>query len=211
MRYARAAASCLPSLTLVCILPKEIPGTSIKGNAPPHPLRASVGMSCAQATTSSSDSAGQPATPSPPSTTSSSSAGALTELAPVNLNERGDAHVSFTARALALSPAPSGSETGVGTSSSSPSAPYLLVATDTARVLVLRTSDWSHLANLFGPPVDKFFNPAVAWHRDEHYVYCIGPAAEVRRHAHCMSSRHSVMQEAVYASCSTRGPTHCPS
>lgn len=135
-------------------------------------------------------------------------AGSLHELPPINLNERGDAHVSFSARALALSPAPNQSasssdtaitisSTRVSSASSKPhqaihaasasasaastaAAPYLLVATDSPRVLVLRTSDWSHLAVLFGPPVDAFFNPAVAWHRDEHYVYCIGPGAEVR-------------------------------
>lgn len=51
------------------------------------------------------------------------------ELTRVNMNAAGDDHVSFSATALALSPA----------------GQYLAVVTDKARVLVLRTQDWSQL------------------------------------------------------------------
>lgn len=53
------------------------------------------------------------------------------------------------------------------------------VCTDTPRMLVMRTSDWSHLRVIFGPPVDNFPQPAAAWHRDSNYIYAAAANAQV--------------------------------
>ncbi|KAG2447223.1 hypothetical protein HYH02_007963 [Chlamydomonas schloesseri] len=81
----------------------------------------------------------------------------------VNMNEAGDDHVSFTAKQLV--PSPCGR--------------YLLVCTDTPRLLVLRTSDWSVLRLVFGLPTDQFPQPAAAWHRDSNYIYAAGANAQL--------------------------------
>ncbi|KAG2444485.1 hypothetical protein HXX76_001235 [Chlamydomonas incerta] len=81
----------------------------------------------------------------------------------VNMNEAGDDHVSFAAKQLL--PSPCGR--------------YLLVCTDTPRLLVLRTSDWSVLRLVFGLPTDQFPQPAAAWHRDGNYIYAAGANAQL--------------------------------
>ncbi|GAX79155.1 hypothetical protein CEUSTIGMA_g6595.t1 [Chlamydomonas eustigma] len=80
----------------------------------------------------------------------------------INMNEAGDNHISFTARHLALSP----------------DGKYLLVSTDTARLLILRTCDWSVLRSLFATS-EQFHNPVATWHRDSFYVYVATTTAEV--------------------------------
>eukprot|EP00199_Chlamydomonas_sp_CCMP681_P002158 CAMPEP_0119103270 /NCGR_PEP_ID=MMETSP1180-20130426/1744_1 /TAXON_ID=3052 ORGANISM="Chlamydomonas cf sp, Strain CCMP681" /NCGR_SAMPLE_ID=MMETSP1180 /ASSEMBLY_ACC=CAM_ASM_000741 /LENGTH=419 /DNA_ID=CAMNT_0007087725 /DNA_START=55 /DNA_END=1314 /DNA_ORIENTATION=+ len=73
----------------------------------------------------------------------------------VNLNKGGDDHVSFFPRHLV--PSPCGR--------------FLLVSTDTERMLVLRTSDWTHTKYvLYSSPTQQFHQPAAAWHKDSHYV-----------------------------------------
>ncbi len=57
--------------------------------------------------------------------------------------------------------------------------PLMQVCTDTPRMLVMRTSDWSHLRVIFGPPVDNFPQPAAAWHRDSNYIYAAAANAQV--------------------------------
>eukprot|EP00198_Chlamydomonas_reinhardtii_P000165 XP_001689500.1 predicted protein [Chlamydomonas reinhardtii] len=81
----------------------------------------------------------------------------------VNMNEAGDDHVSFTPKQLL--PSPCGR--------------FLLVCTDTPRLLVLRTSDWSVLRLVFGLPTDQFPQPAAAWHRDGNYIYAAGANAQL--------------------------------
>ncbi|GFR50819.1 hypothetical protein Agub_g13077, partial [Astrephomene gubernaculifera] len=76
----------------------------------------------------------------------------------VNMNEAGDDHVSFSARQLL--PSHCGA--------------YLLVCTDSPRLLVLRTSDWSLQRVLFGLPAEQFPQPTAAWHRDSNYIYASG-------------------------------------
>ncbi|GIL73720.1 hypothetical protein Vretifemale_3848 [Volvox reticuliferus] len=81
----------------------------------------------------------------------------------VNLNEAGDDHVSFTVKHLVVSPCRK----------------YLLVCTDSPRLLILRTSDWSILRVIFGLPVDQFPQPVGAWHRDSNYIYAAGAGAQL--------------------------------
>ena len=53
------------------------------------------------------------------------------------------------------------------------------MSTDSARVLVMRTSDWTLARSLFAT-VEQFHNPVAAWHRDGFYVYVAAAAtAEV--------------------------------
>ncbi|KAG2493658.1 hypothetical protein HYH03_008173 [Edaphochlamys debaryana] len=80
-----------------------------------------------------------------------------------NMNEAGDDHVSFSAKQLL--PSPCGR--------------YLLVLTDSPRLLVMRCADWSVLKLIFGLPVDQFPQPAAAWHRDSNYIYAAGAGAQV--------------------------------
>ena len=56
---------------------------------------------------------------------------------------------------------------------------YLLVSTDGPRILMLRTSDWSHVRSFYGQPTEQFHNPCAAWHRDGHYVYAATAGAQV--------------------------------
>ena len=55
---------------------------------------------------------------------------------------------------------------------------FLLVSTDTPRLLMLRTVDWS-VARSFFATAEQFHNPVSAWHRDNHYIYVAATAAEV--------------------------------
>jgi hypothetical protein len=55
---------------------------------------------------------------------------------------------------------------------------YLLVSTDTARLLILRTCDWSVLRSLFATS-EQFHNPVATWHRDSFYLYVATTTAEV--------------------------------
>lgn len=47
---------------------------------------------------------------------------------------------------------------------------YLLVATDSPILLVLRLSDWGMVRRLYGLDVDKFHNASVAWHWGSSYI-----------------------------------------
>jgi WD40 repeat protein len=88
---------------------------------------------------------------------------ALAELPPVNMNAAGDDHVSFYARHLA--PSPCGR--------------FLLVSTDGARMLVLRTDGWGHCRALHGLPAEQFHTPCAAWHRDSSYVFAAGSGGQL--------------------------------
>ena len=58
---------------------------------------------------------------------------------------------------------------------------YLLVHTDGPRLLMLRCSDWGHVRDFYGLPVEQFHQPCAAWHRDGHYVYVAAAGAKVTR------------------------------
>ncbi|KAL6764979.1 WD40-repeat-containing domain protein [Haematococcus lacustris] len=78
----------------------------------------------------------------------------------VNLNASGDSHVSFSARHLLPSPC----------------SRFLLVSTDTGRMLVLRcgpaAADFRHTPYVMHSlPTEQFHQFAAAWHRDAFYVY----------------------------------------
>lgn len=74
----------------------------------------------------------------------------------VNLNASGDDHVSFFARHLV--PSPCGR--------------FLLVSTDTGRLLVLRTGSWQHWPfPFFTLHTQQFHQFCAVWHRDSMYVY----------------------------------------
>lgn len=47
---------------------------------------------------------------------------------------------------------------------------YLLVATDSPILLVLRLADWGVVRRLYGLDVDKFHNASVAWHKSSSYI-----------------------------------------
>lgn len=68
----------------------------------------------------------------------------------VNMNEQAtDTHLSFSAVQLALSHC----------------GHYLLVSTDSPRILVFATHSWKRLRVMYGPPAPDFHIPATAWHR----------------------------------------------
>eukprot|EP00879_Flechtneria_rotunda_P024118 GHRR01025562.1.p1 GENE.GHRR01025562.1~~GHRR01025562.1.p1 ORF type:complete len:131 (+),score=41.17 GHRR01025562.1:293-685(+) len=71
------------------------------------------------------------------------------------MSEARDRHASFSAMRFALSPC----------------SRYLLVATDSPILLVLRLPDWTVLRRLYGLDVEKFHNASCAWHRDGSYIY----------------------------------------
>lgn len=65
---------------------------------------------------------------------------------------------------------------------------YLLVATDSPILLVLRLADWGVVRRLYGLDVDKFHNASVAWHKSSSYIMagvytgscgCVGCAVAV--------------------------------
>ncbi|EFJ46916.1 hypothetical protein VOLCADRAFT_105357 [Volvox carteri f. nagariensis] len=112
----------------------------------------------------------------------------------VNLNESGDDHVSFTAKHLVTSHC----------------GRYLLVCTDTPRLLILRTSDWSVLKVIFGPPLaDQFPQPVAAWHRDSNYIYSAGGAGAQLNVIHLGSGR-PVHTTAVIHKINIRGLDYDP-
>lgn len=51
---------------------------------------------------------------------------------------------------------------------------FLLVATDSPILLVLRLSDWGVVRRLYGLDVDKFHNASIAWHRNSSYMFAGG-------------------------------------
>jgi hypothetical protein len=48
---------------------------------------------------------------------------------------------------------------------------YMLVATDSPILLVVRLQDGQVLRRLYGLDMEKFHNPSLAWHRDGSYVF----------------------------------------
>jgi hypothetical protein len=74
-------------------------------------------------------------------------------LRPLNLNARGDAHVSFSAMDLRRSPAGPGARSGR----------FLLVATDKGRVLLLRGGTTEVLRTFVGHTAGDLSHPRVAW------------------------------------------------
>jgi hypothetical protein len=52
---------------------------------------------------------------------------------------------------------------------------YILIATDSPILLVLRLSDWGVVRRLYGLDVDKFHNVSVAWHKSSSYIFAGRP------------------------------------
>ncbi|KAK9832909.1 hypothetical protein WJX74_001562 [Apatococcus lobatus] len=87
----------------------------------------------------------------------------LTETDRVNMNAKGDDHVSFSATALEVSPCQQ----------------YLLVCTDGPRLLMLSIQGWRQVRNFYGLAVEKFHQPSAAWHSSGHYILAAAAAGWV--------------------------------
>ncbi|DBB06686.1 TPA: hypothetical protein ACH3X1_012194 [Trebouxia sp. C0004] len=88
----------------------------------------------------------------------------LKEHSKVNMNARGDDHVSFSASHLAVSPCQR----------------YLLVSTDGSRIIMFRLKDWTQTRNFYGLSVEeKFHQPCAAWHKNSFYIFAAAAAGTV--------------------------------
>lgn len=87
-----------------------------------------------------------------------------------------DDHVTFFARNLV--PSPCGR--------------FLLVSTDTGRMIMMRLSTWKLCRfMLYSLPTEQFHQFCAAWHRDSHYVFAGAAGAQVRHSWSCHLYVHS--------------------